>query len=332
MLYNIENRRYIGNKYKLLDFIKSVLKKEKSQYNIVCDLFAGTGVVSNFFLNENKKVIINDNLFSNFIFYNAWFSSLNFDKDKILHYINYYNTSNKYLKDNYFSDNFSNSYFSYNNALKIGSIREDIEKNKKFLNYREYCILLTSLLYTADSIANTVGHYESFLSKIPQDRDIKLKMLNIKQFNIKTEIYNTDANKLIKNIECDLLYLDPPYNARQYINFYHILENLAEWNKPKVFGKTLKMERENKKSEFCKSNARYFLKDIVLNAKCKNILLSYNNTYNAKSASTVNKISEEELFDILSLKGIVKRYEMNYKYFNSGKTDFKDHKEFLYFV
>ena len=332
MFYNIENRRYIGNKFKLLNFINLTLKKENVSYNNVCDLFAGTGVVSKFFLDNNKNTIINDNLFSNFIFYNAWFLDEYYNTKKILDYINYYNNSNDYIKNNYFSDNFSNTYFSYQNALKIGSIRENLENNKNQFNFREYCILLTSLLYTADSISNTVGHYESFLSKSPIDKNINLKMLNLKKFKSKATIYNKDANNLIKDIKCDLLYLDPPYNARQYINFYHILENLAEWKKPKVYGKTLKMERNSKKSEFSKANAKYFLKDIVLNANCKNILLSYSNTYNAKSSSTINKITEQDIIEILSLKGNVKKYEMDYKYFNSGKTDLVNHKEFLYFV
>lgn len=332
MLYNIENRRYIGNKFKLLNFIESVINIENINYQTICDLFAGTGVVSKFFLNKNKDIIVNDILFSNYVFYNAWFSNLDFDREKILYFINYYNNSNEYIRDNYFSDNFSNTYFSYANALKIGSIRENIEKNKNILNYREYCILLTSLLYTTDSIANTVGHYESYLSTIPEDKKFYLKMLNIDNINNNVSIYNEDANKLIRKIKCDLLYLDPPYNARQYINFYHILENLAEWKKPKVFGKTLKMDRENKKSEFSKSNAKMFLKDIVINSQCKNILLSYNNTYSAKSISTINKITEEEIIDILSLRGHVRKYEMNYNFFNSGKTNFKNHKEFLYFV
>lgn len=333
MTYNIENRRYIGNKFKLLDFIDYVIKTENLNYSSVCDIFAGTGIVSKFFLDKNKNLIINDFLYSNFVFYNAWFLKSDFDIDKIKYYINYYNTSKDYIKENYFSINFSNTYYSYNNALIIGSIREHIENNKKFFNDKEYYILLSSLLYSADSIANTVGHYESFLSKQPKNNTLKLKMLNIIKYDSNIEIYNQDANKLIKNIKCDLLYLDPPYNSRQYINFYHILENLAEWKKPKVFGKTLKMERENKKSEYSKSKAKYFLEDLILNSNCKYILISYNNTYDAKSISTINKIKEEEIIEILSKKGgIIKKYEKDYRYFNSGKTNFKNHKEQLYLL
>ena len=62
-------------------------------------------------------------------------------------YIEKYN-SLTVLKDNYFSLNFSNTYFNEENCKKIGFIREDIEDNytNNNLNIRERAILITSLL------------------------------------------------------------------------------------------------------------------------------------------------------------------------------------------
>jgi adenine-specific DNA-methyltransferase len=303
------------------------------EFNSVCDAFAGTGVVGNYFLEQGKNVIFNDILFSNFVFYNAWFSNEKYNENKIKKYIDYYNNSKDYITDNYFNKTFSDTYFSNNNAKQIGSIRIHLEKNKKDLTEREFYILLTSLLYTTDRIANTVGHFEAFLAKQPQDKKIVLKMLDIKKYPSKSIIYNQDSNELIKKIKCDLLYLDPPYNARQYVNFYHILENLAEWKQPIVFGKTLKMERDNRMSDYSKAKAKSVLQDLILNADCKYILLSYNNTYKAKSQATINKITKNEIENILGAVGNVQTFEEKYKYFNSGKTDFGDnHKELLYFV
>ena len=332
-MYQIQNRRYIGNKYKLLDFISNTLSQIGVDFQSVCDVFAGTGVVGDYFLQQNKNVIFNDILYSNFVFYNAWFSSEKYDENKIKKYLDYYNNSNDYIIDNYFNQTFSNTYFSENNAKQLGSIRIHLEKNRCDLNNREFYILLTSLLYTTDRIANTVGHFEAFLAKQPQDKKIVLKTLDIKKYHSKSTIYNKNSNELIKKIKCDLLYLDPPYNARQYVNFYHILENLAEWKQPQVFGKTLKMERQNRMSDYSKVKAKNVLEDLVLNADCKYILLSYNNTYQAKSGATINKITKNEIENILGKVGQVKIFEENYKFFNSGKTDFGDkHKELLYFV
>ncbi len=330
MTINLQNRRYIGNKFKLLSFIDNVLKKENISFETVADIFAGTGVVSCFFLEQRKKLIINDILFSNQVFYQAWLSGDDYNDNKVSKLINYYNKSSDYLQDNYFSETFSNTYYSFEDALKIGSIREHLEKNKESLTKREYFIILASLLYAADKIANTVGHFESFLKSPPKENGVFLEALNIKNYKYKPEIYQQNANLLIKNIKSDLLYIDPPYNARQYANFYHILENLAEWNKPPVFGKTLKMPRKEKMSLYSTASAKKQLQELVSLANTKYILLSYNNTYTAESTASINKISEMDIYDILTKKGSVKIFDTQYRFFNTGKTYFTNHKELLY--
>ncbi|MDR2341504.1 MAG: DNA adenine methylase [Campylobacteraceae bacterium] len=329
-MYKIQNRRYIGSKIKLLPFIDKVLNSENIKFNTCADLFAGTGVVSEHFLSQGKKAFINDNLFSNYVFYNAWLSDIKYNPSKISKWLNYYNQSTDYLQDNYFSDTFSDTYFSYNNAKFIGSVREHLETIKDRLTQREYYIILSSLLYCADKIANTVGHYEAFLSSKPQDIKFKLLPLEIKQYKQPAIITCSDANAIANTINADLTYIDPPYNSRQYINFYHILENIAEWKKPSVSGKTLKFPRNNKKSNYSKSKALSSLTDLLSNLKTKYILLSYNNTYKANSEASNNKIKFKELENLLSKFGKLKIYDYDYKFFNSGKTFFDGHKEFLF--
>ncbi|MDR1087660.1 MAG: DNA adenine methylase [Endomicrobium sp.] len=329
-IHKIQNRRYIGSKIKLLPFIDKVLNSEKINFNTCADLFAGTGVVSEHFLSQNKKVYINDNLFSNYIFYNAWLSNKKYSSEKISKWLDYYNQSTDYIKDNYFSDTFSGTYFSYNNAKFIGSVREHLENIKKDLTEREFCILLSSLLYSADKIANTVGHYEAFLSSEPIEIKIKLLPLEIKRYKYQPIITCQNANVIAKDINVDLTYIDPPYNARQYVNFYHILENIAEWKKLSVSGKTLKFPRNEKKSDYSKSKALHFLMDLVAELKTKYIMLSYNNTYQANSEASNNKIKFNEIVNLLSGFGKLKIYDSDYKFFNSGKTFFDGHKEFLF--
>jgi adenine-specific DNA-methyltransferase len=330
MIYNLQNRRFIGNKFKLLSFIDSILIQERIPFHIFADMFAGTGVVAEHFMQKGKKIIVNDNLYSNYIFYTAWLSNLKYSKNKIKRYIDYYNNSQEFIRDNYFSDTFSKTYFHYEDAKKIGSIREHLEINKKSFTKREFSILLSSLLYTTDKLANTVGHFESFLSTPPLLKGVILNELNIKQYKKTPCIYQQDANKLIRKIKADIVYLDPPYNSRQYINFYHLLENLAEWKKPLVSGKTLKMPRADKMSSYSKASALECMIDLISNVDAKYILLSYNNTYKANSGASINKISEDDLYKILSNLGKTKKFEMNHKFFNAGKTDFKNHKEYLF--
>ena len=84
MKLQINNRRYIGSKNSLLDNIDKVIKKYYKTYDfILADVFAGTGVVGNYFANKGSKVIVNDLLYSNFVAYNTWLSAEEYNMDKI---------------------------------------------------------------------------------------------------------------------------------------------------------------------------------------------------------------------------------------------------------
>ena len=169
------------------------------------------------------------------------------------------------------------------------------------MNEREYFVLLSSLIFYADKIANTCGHFESFLSSVPKDSNQKIELLNLEDVP-NCKIFNEDANILVKKINSDIVYIDPPYNARQYVNFYHVLENLARWNKPTAFeGNSMKFKRDELKSGYSKSKAPNLMEDLIMNIKAKVIIVSYNNTYNAKSGASNNKITEKQMFDIHEL-------------------------------
>lgn len=331
-MLNINNRRYIGSKTKLLGEIRqSIPKKFLTKGMIFADFFAGTGVVAYSLRNVAKKIIVNDILYSNIVVYKAFFSDQKIDEEKLEKLFYKFNHLNpETIKPNYFSKIYGKKYFSDNDAKIIGYIRDYLEAHKKTVNEREYCILLTSLMYTADKIANTCGHFEFYLSSKPKDKGVYLKNLDIEDIK-GCEIYNEDANKLVKKIKCDVAYIDPPYNARQYINFYHVLENLARWSKPTEFeGNSMKFKRNELKSGYSRSKATELMEDLINNIDAKVIIVSYNNTYDAKSGASNNKIQEKQLEKILKRKGKLSIKEINYKSFNAGKTDLKNHKEKIY--
>jgi adenine-specific DNA-methyltransferase len=142
-------------------------------------------------------------------------------------------------------------------------------------------------------------------------------------------IYRQDTNLLVKNISADIVYIDPPYNSRQYSRFYHILENLAKWDKPKLYGIALKPEAENM-SDYCRVNAKSKFVELIKDLKAKYIVVSYNNTYEPKSDSSKNKISLDDIRNILENKGSTKIFEKDYRFFTAGNTDFQNHKEYLF--
>lgn len=127
-----------------------------------------------------------------------------------------------------------------------------------------------------------------------------------KENNRHNRCYNIDANKLAETICCDLVYIDPPYNSRQYCDAYHLLENVARWEKPQVFGVARKMDRSKSKSQYCTKGAT-----------------KGNDRSNAK-------IADEDIYRILSFKGKVKVFSEDYKAFTTGKSDISDNQERLF--
>lgn len=328
-----KNRRYLGSKHKLLDKIKEVIEEECTNVNSFLDLFAGTGVVGELFNNENTSVVFNDSLTSNYYSYLAWFGNQQVRESFVNSLIDNYNDSKAY-EDNYVSLNFSNTFFSTENCKKIGYIREDIEAkySQKLINDREKAILITSLLMSMDKIANTVGHYDAFLRKGNLDKELILYHLDIPddRINRNNQIFCEDANELIKTVKSDIVYIDPPYNSRQYCDAYHLLENIAEWKQPPVEGVAKKFDRKGKKSKYNLRNAPKVFDELIQNINAKYILVSYNNM-GQKGANRSNaKISDFDIMNSLSKRGKVLEYSVKYQHFTTGKSNISDHQERLF--
>lgn len=326
----INNRRYLGNKYKLLPFITKVVSEECSDIKSVADIFAGTGAVSSAF--KDKTIITNDLMYSNYICNFAWFGSQEYSPQTIIDCIIKYNSISKY-EDNYMTENFANTYFSYNDCSKIGFIREDIEQNylDGNINERERAILITSLLYAMDKIAKTCGHYDAYRKGADFDASLELFVpLAEAHNNAENECFNKDANELVKEIYADLVYIDPPYNSRQYCDAYHLLENVARWEKPDVFGVAKKMNRDKMKSKYCTQSATEAFEDLIKNINAKYILFSYNNMATKGNGRSNAKIADEDIMRILQSKGTVKVFSENYKAFSAGKSNIVDNAERLF--
>ena len=325
----INNKRYLGSKHKLLDFIREVVDNECNDVNVFADIFAGTGAVSSAFL--DKQLIVNDLLYSNYICHLAWFSAQKYSKDKIEKRIKYYNNA-KVDADNYMSLNFSDTYFDKETCRKIGFIREDIETlyKEKRLNERERALLITSLLYSIDKIANTCGHYDAYLRNGKFDKKLEMLLPVPETELLENKVFNMDANSLVREIKADLVYIDPPYNSRQYCDAYHLLENVAKWEKPEVFGVARKMDRTDLKSRYCSKSAAAALQDLVKNIKARYILLSYNNMMSKGHDRSNARIKDSDITRILEAKGDVKVFSKSYKAFSAGKSDIQNHEERLF--
>ncbi|MCL0330794.1 DNA adenine methylase [Apilactobacillus xinyiensis] len=329
--FSIQNRRYLGSKSRLLEFINNVVQKETKNVKTIADIFAGTGVVSEMFFNQGKNIIVNDILDSNFVIYKTFFGSEKVDRKKIHKIIDEMNsiTGNK----NYVSKNYGNRYFSMENAKKIGSVRQYID-NLSNINDREKAILLTSLLYAMDKVANTVGHYDAYRRVMDSLQPIYFRVPKYPvNFKNSALLYHEDANNLVRKIKPDLVYIDTPYNSRQYGDAYHLLENIVDWKKPELYGVAMKAkDRSKTKSSYSTAKAPEVFSDLIQNIDSRYILVSYNNMAKKGSGRSNAKISNEEIIDILSKRGPVKVFSEDFQVFSTGKTNIKGHKELLYFV
>lgn len=328
-LIDINNRKYIGSKTNLIQPILKSIVENVGEVSSFADIFAGTGVVAAGVgrMFSKASLVVNDNLFSNYVVYQAFLGCKlgDYNPDKILSYIEMYN-----LKDGYYgyvTHNFGGSYFTVENCNKIDMIRDHIEseyKDKK-INYNEKCILLTSLLYAVDKVANTCGQYDAYLKHLGSDcvengvhkvdsnvyKTINMKMPEINYTsNDNNLIVSMDANILVEHINPQVTYLDPPYNNRQYVDNYHVLENIARWEKPEVFGKTKKFKRDNLKSRYSqKTYVKIVFESLIKNIDSKHIFMSYNSE---------GIMPVEYIVDVLSKKGKVKVEEVLYNVFGNG--------------
>ncbi|MBO5353263.1 MAG: DNA adenine methylase [Lachnospiraceae bacterium] len=327
---NINNRRYLGNKYRLLPFIKNIVEQECENVHTVVDIFSGTGAVASAF--QDRQLITNDIMYSNYICNYAWFSPEPYDKKKLESMIDTYN-SMQISEENYMTRNFADTYFSREDCARIGFIREDIEQNhtRKKINFRERALLITSLLYAMDKIAKTCGHYDAYRQGVTYDLHLQLHLPLASETNhAGNQCFHMDSNELAKEITADLVYIDPPYNSRQYCDAYHLLENVARWEQPEVFGVARKMDRTHLKSRYCTKEASAAFEDLINSLRCRYILLSYNNMATKGNDRSNAKISDEDIFRILNNKGEVKVFSEDYKAFSAGKSDIPDNQERLF--
>lgn len=316
---------YIGSKYKLSDFISSSVKSivgEDLSDKIFCDLFAGTGVVGRNFKKEVKKVISNDMEFYSYVLNKNYIENHEFlDNEIYIKELNETNGEEGFIFNEYSENGKANRlYFSEHNGKKIDAIRTKIElwKTEKKISSALYYFLLASLLESADKVANTASVYGAFLKKIKKTAQKEL-ILEPAIFEINShshEVYNEDSNILIKKIEGDILYLDPPYNAREYGANYHLLNTIAKYDNFTPKGKT--GLRDYSKSAFCKKKeVEKSFDDLIKNANFKYIFLSYNNE-GIMSSETIKKIlSNYGKYDLLTTE---------YQRFRADKKENRNHK------
>ena len=327
---------YIGSKNKLSSFIfETVTKVAGSDLSqtVFCDLFAGTGIVGRTFKPHVKHVIANDVEFYSYVLNRNYIGNhLEFKSEEILNELNVLKAKKGFVFQQYSEGGKAGrTYFTAENGQKIDAIRTQIENWKKAskINENEYYFLLASLLESADKVANTASVYGAYLKHIKASaaKKLELKPALFQQTKNSHQVFQEDSNSLIKNIEGDILYLDPPYNARQYGANYHMLNTIAKYDTFVPKGKT--GLRTYYKSDYCRKNEVLdTFTQLIDDAQFRYIFLSYNNE---------GLLSQAEIEKVMKRFGTYGLETKNYQRFKADKTKNRNHKatetiEFLHIL
>jgi adenine-specific DNA-methyltransferase len=315
---------YIGSKYSLLDFIDSVVSEftdSHSRQVVICDAFAGTGAVGVFFRRKGHKVIANDIQYYSYVINKNLIENppLNLVK---LDYLNNLEPIEGFIYQTYCAGSGSGRmYFSDENGKRCDAIRQEIERMKTAgeIDEHEYYAYLAALIEAIDKVANTASVYGAFLKSLKKSAQKPMKLVQIPSSDtVEGKVYNSDINTLINKISGDILYLDPPYNTRQYSSNYHLLETIARYDSPEVRGKTGLRETTAQKSKYSsKRTVVAEFEEIIKNAKFKVVILSYNNE---------GLMSVDAVREIMSKYGEYYLREKEYRRFKADKTENRNHK------
>lgn len=288
---------YIGSKYSLLEFLNASINKfidVKSNNIIFADLFAGTGVVGSYYRKLGCKVLANDIQNYSYIINKHLIENDEKVDNSLFSYFNSLEGIDGFIYKNYcLGSGSGRNYFTDFNGRKCDAIRTELERmlNNNEITLNNYYFYLASLINSIDKYANTASVYGAFLKHTKKSAQKKFVLEPLPIINGPIgKVYNQDINELIKNIEGDILYLDPPYNTRQYCSNYHLLETIAKYDNPNLKGKTGLRDEEQLKSKFCsRRTVEKVFEDLIANANFKYIFLSYNNE-GLMSLETIKKI------------------------------------------
>lgn len=334
--------RYIGGKSLMLNNIQEVIKNYTENVHVVSDLFSGTGVVAQSLKSLGYAVHSNDILYFSYVL-NKGILGMNEPISKELRELichlnhlrvenaSWFDLNSAFIYQNYSPhDDCVRMYFQCENAIKIDLVRQEIERLRNQVSDIEYFYLLALLIKAVPYVSNITGTYGAYL-KYWDKRTYNTLTLEESEIDFsKAECYchNMDALDLARQIKCDLTYLDPPYNGRQYLPNYHILETIARYDNPLIKGMTGQRIDPEKISDYCKKGKAANAFRTLFNAvNSRYLLLSYNNEGLLTTEEMTQIIQEVESPNTFRL------FEFDYRrYKNKIPNNKRGLKEQLYFI
>lgn len=333
--------RFIGCKALLLDNIKSVIDENTPDAKSFCDIFSGTATVARYF-KQWYEVTSNDLLYFSYVLQRgtvavdylptyeilqentgisdpvAYFNGLSLEQMERL-------PPERRFFQNTYAPIGGRMYINDENALRIDFARNITEDWRKvgFLSDDEYYYLVACIVEGIPFVSNISGTYGAFHKEWERRSYKKYELLRLPicTNGKNNTCFNGNGADVLKEISGDILYIDPPYNERQYLPNYHVLETAAKYDFPEVRGITAQRAYENNKSDFCsKAKVVGAFEELIANARFNHIILSY---------STDGLMSVEEIERTMKKYGdpnSFKIYWIPYRRYKSRSTETKEEK------
>lgn len=348
---SIKRLNYIGSKYQLLDWLTSVMK-EKTGWSdfsdkIVADLFAGTGVVAFHFRTSHAATVLSNDVeyYSSIITHAGTRSVYSDTTDRVISEMNKDIREGKHADGapgfvtRHYSPYEANErmFFTVENARRIDYVRGKLEELRLSITDDDYNFILASIIISADSVSNVPAVYGCYLKSFKPKATKPLVIFPIHTItegsNPESTTYNMDVLDpafLGGLASSDIVYLDPPYNERQYSKNYFPLNIIAK-NPEELMSDKMKplkgktgIPADCFLSPFCKKGApvETAFDTLFRELKTKWIFLSY---------SSESIVSKDRMIELMEKYGEVSVVERDYKRFKSFEyNEDKSIQEYLF--
>ena len=311
--------RYIGSKTATLPWLTEVIARNAPAARSVCDPFAGTCVVGRHLKQSGMRVTTGDVLPLSYTLQQA---TVGFDCPPPFHgiaragiallgaspalatlaYLEGLPGEPGYVHREFCPEGAAGrSFFTPTNAARIDAIRRELKgwTVNGLIDTRERAFLLASLIEALDRVANTAGTYYAHLKDFSRKAllPLRLGLPPTTRFGSSGGCHLSDASDVVAATPVDILYLDPPYNKRDYSGYYHLPDTIARGDEPEAHGRSGAPRRRTARSDFYRSTrATAALAQLCAQARARHIIIHY---------TTEGVIGHDSIVDSLSARGPV---------------------------
>lgn len=324
--------RYIGSKARIANEIIKCLGAPTADDSYFIDAFSGTGIVASKAADLGWNIRINDMMMNATVVSEAHLLS---EEDVNFSALGGYVEAVKKLsvarKEGFIWREYSPAsalqvgierrYFNEDNAQRIDGATNLIHawKREGVISDKEFSLLLATLIFAVNDVANIAGTYGCFLSKWTQQ---SMNQLNIVPLELRRNAVNYSVSNLdvfqVNSRACDVVYFDPPYTKRQYASYYHILETIVRGDEPIVEGVAGLRPWKDNASVFCyKTKALKALVKLVISQKADRVLISYSNDGHIQLDEFKKELEKTGYVEITEI-GTIGKYRPNQIASSSG--------------